>query len=576
MKYFLFFTLFYTTLFSQEPLTKVSLQLIWKYQFQFAGYIMAKEKGFYEDKGLDVDLREFEVGKLPVDEVRKGNADFGIAHSYLILENLNKHQNFVQLFALCQASPVILQTIKGKGIEKLTDIKGKKLLIYDNEEMASITSMLHSAGIKRGDLHLVMAKKEGFEEILDDTADMVEGYSTITPYHLKKMGYTPIAFHPKDYGYDFYGDILFTSKEYIDAHPVIVQNFYKASLKGWEYAFSNIEETIEVIKRKYDTQKLDPDLLQFEANEFKKLAYFPNTPFGDINPIKLEKIANTFKLLGTTNSSVTNFNDFVYAPDFYELLKYSFEKKGIKLQFSWVLFWQIISLFSLILIYILYKNVKQKRVEKEKLARQVGEKTKELQIALDEKELLLKELNHRVKNNMQTIISLIRLQSEKVNDEKIQDIFITIQNRINAMSILHELLYKQDNISQINTYDYFEMMIEELQKSYPKDVTINFDIKTDLPTEEAIYCGIILNELVTNCFKYAFPNKKGKIDISLVKIEKRTILTVSDNGVGYDQTNLSNTLGTTLVNRLVKKQLGGDITLDTKNGVKITIKWMSQ
>jgi len=573
LRFILLFVLFYATLFSKENQTPVTLQLIWKYQFQFAGYIMAKEKGFYDDEGLNVTLKEFEVGKIPTDEVKSGRAQFGIGYSGLILENLNNHQNFIQLFALCQSSPSMLQTIEGKGIKKLSDIKGKKLLIYDNDRIASITSMLYSAGIQRDDIQYVMATKEGLDEILDDTADMVEGYSTITPYHLKKMGYKPIAFYPKDYGYDFYGDILFTTKEYEKSNPIVVQNFYKASLKGWEYAFTHIDETIEIIKSKYDTQNLDPELLKFEANEFKKLAYLPNIPFGDINPIQLEKIVNTFKLLGETNSPVTDFSDFVYSPDIYHLMKYSFEEKGIKLEFSWNLFWQILSLIALILIYILFKNIKQKKEEKEKLEIEVAKKTQELQIALDEKGLLLKELNHRVKNNMQTIISLIRLQSEGLNDEKVQDIFTTIQNRINAMSILHELLYKQDTISQINTYDYFEMIVEELKKSYQKDTEIYFDITTDLEVDEAIYCGIILNELITNAFKYAFPNKDGEIKVSLEKGEKSYILRVSDNGIGYDETKPSNGLGTTLIEKLAKKQLAGDLVIDTTNGVTVTIKW---
>ncbi len=577
MKYFLLFILLYTILLSKEQ-TPINLQLAWKYQFQFAGYIMAKEKGFYDDVDLDVRLKEYQHDKIPVDEVFNGNAQFGIGRSNIILERLNNKKRFLQLFALAQASPVVLQTIKENGITKITDIKGKKFLMYGAKNEASIMSMLHSIGITQNDYIRVQAKTYQPSEITNGYADLVTGYSTITPYHLKKLGYTPISFHPKDYGFDFYGDILFTTDQYEKSNPQIVQNFYKASLKGWEYAFGHIDETIKIIKSKYDTQNLESDLLKFEANEFKKLAFFPNIPFGDINPIKLEKIANTFKLLGETNSSINDFSDFVYSPNIYELIKYSFEEKGIKLEFTWTLFWQILSVIALIIIYILYKNINQKKYEKERLALQVDEKTKELQIALDEKGLLLKELNHRVKNNMQTIVSLIRLQSNRVNDEKLQDIFITIQNRINAMSHLHELLYKQDNINQIDTFDYFEMLIEELKESYEKDVDINLDIQTDLGIDQAIYCGIILNELVTNTFKYAFPDTliDAKIDISLIKKNNTFILAVSDNGIGYDTTKPLTSLGTTLVNRLVKRQLFGDITIDANDGVKVIIQWQEK
>ena len=219
------------------------------------------------------------------------------------------------------------------------------------------------------------------------------------------------------------------------------------------------------------------------------------------------------------------------------------------------------------------KLITQQQNEKERLKISVSEKTKDLKIALDEKGLLLKELNHRVKNNMQTIVSLIRLQSDEVEDEKLQDVFVTIQNRINAMSHLHELLYKQDNVSHVNAYEYFDLVIEELQDSYDNDIDISFDIQIDLKMEQAIYCGLILNELVTNSFKYAFPNKEGKIDIRLFQKDNNINLCINDNGIGYDKNIPSNSLGLTLVNTLAKNQLKGNIAIDSSHGVKVEIIW---
>ena len=219
------------------------------------------------------------------------------------------------------------------------------------------------------------------------------------------------------------------------------------------------------------------------------------------------------------------------------------------------------------------KLIIQQQNEKERLETKVAEKTKDLKTALDEKGLLLKELNHRVKNNMQTIVSLIRLQSDEIDDEKHQDIFTTIQNRINAMSHLHELLYKQDNISHVNAYEYFDLVIEEIKESYDNDVNINFDIRTDLKMEQAIYCGLILNELITNSFKYAFPNKKGNIDIKLDKDNNSFKLYISDDGIGYNKERPSDSLGLVLVNTLAKEQLKGDIKIDSTQGVKVEINW---
>lgn len=216
----------------------------------------------------------------------------------------------------------------------------------------------------------------------------------------------------------------------------------------------------------------------------------------------------------------------------------------------------------------------QEKEEKEKLRIKVDEKTYDLKNALSAKALLLKELNHRVKNNMQTIVSLIRLQSDEVEDKRIQDIFLTIQNRISAMSHLHELLYKQDNILYIDAYEYFDILIEEIKDSYHSDkIEIILNIQNKLKMQQAIYCGLILNELITNSFKYAFDNQKGTIRIKLYKIDDIYYLEVKDNGKGYIQDSKKDSLGLILVNTLTKSQLKGNIIMQTDKGVDIKISW---
>lgn len=217
--------------------------------------------------------------------------------------------------------------------------------------------------------------------------------------------------------------------------------------------------------------------------------------------------------------------------------------------------------------------IHQQKNEQQRLELKVIEKTKNLNVALDEKELLLKELNHRVKNNMQMIVSLVRLQKDEIDDEKLQDILQTVYNRINAMSHLHDLLYKQETILHVNTYDYFSLLMEELEESYEKDIAIHFDIKTDLKIDQAMYCGLILNELMTNAFKYAFPNGKGSIHILLNKINEQYHLCVYDDGIGYNQEQTSHSLGLVLVETLAVQQLKGEMRVDSSQGVKVEITW---
>jgi len=214
------------------------------------------------------------------------------------------------------------------------------------------------------------------------------------------------------------------------------------------------------------------------------------------------------------------------------------------------------------------------QLEQQRLEYQVKEKTKELQQAFEEKNLLLKELNHRVKNNMQTIISLIRLQTNEIKEESIKKIFETTYNRINAMSKLHELFDSKDKLSNINANIYLQNLIDELKSGFESEnIKINFDIQTTIKIEDAVYCGLIVNELVTNSLKYAFPNNNGTINIQFIEQSDNYILSIEDNGTGYDQQNTLANLGLTLINTLATKQLKGTIQKDTTNGVRVVVAW---
>ena len=209
-----------------------------------------------------------------------------------------------------------------------------------------------------------------------------------------------------------------------------------------------------------------------------------------------------------------------------------------------------------------------------KLNNLVDKKTNKLEIALEEKEILLRELNHRVKNNMQTIISLIRLQNDEIEDVKINMLLSTIQNRISAMSHLHELLYRKDTITFVNAYEYFERIVNEIQQSFEYDIEVEYDTNCTLNAESAIYCGLIINELLTNSFKHAFSEKKsGFIKIDFFKDDNEYFLIYSDNGKGYNPDIKKESLGLVLIETLTKKQLKAQLDINSTNGVKVEIRW---
>lgn len=209
----------------------------------------------------------------------------------------------------------------------------------------------------------------------------------------------------------------------------------------------------------------------------------------------------------------------------------------------------------------------------------------QVKAALEEKELLLKEIHHRVKNNLQIISSLLYLQSKHVKDKDTLKIFKNSQERIRAMAFVHEKLYQSEDLAKVNFQEYTENLVKSLFASYSLEagrVKLKIDIEdVDLNIKTAIPLGLIINELVSNSLKHAFPGrKKGEVQIILRENKDEEedfnyILVVSDNGVSFPEGvdfSQGDSLGTLLVNSLVK-QLHGVIDLDRKNGAKITIKF---
>ncbi|MBW4256704.1 PAS domain S-box protein [Methanobacterium sp. YSL] len=205
---------------------------------------------------------------------------------------------------------------------------------------------------------------------------------------------------------------------------------------------------------------------------------------------------------------------------------------------------------------------------------------KALKESLEEKEVLLREIHHRVKNNMQIISSLLNLQKKYVEEEETVNILVESQNRIKTMAMIHEKLYQSPNLTSINFNEYTEKLVNDLFYSYGKKMSV---IKTSFHMEEvkigldtAIPCGLILNELVTNSLKYAFPeDRTGIITIKFRSEGEYFILKVLDDGVGVpEDIKLENkdTLGFQLVTSLVK-QLDGTVQMDRSHGTSFTIKF---
>jgi two-component sensor histidine kinase len=220
----------------------------------------------------------------------------------------------------------------------------------------------------------------------------------------------------------------------------------------------------------------------------------------------------------------------------------------------------------------------EREVTDRKLA-EAGRNTalEQIKASLNEKEVLLKEIHHRVKNNMQVITSLLSLQSKTIQDGQALGVFQDSQNRVKSMALIHETLYQSKDLSRINFAEYLQKLVAHVSRSYrirPDAVKINVNVdKVSLPIDTAVPCGLIINELASNSLKYAFPEgARGEINITFGHDDAHYVLCVSDTGIGLPadfDPDKDKSLGMKLVHMLTA-QLGGEI--ECGNGVGTTFE----
>ncbi|WP_338877400.1 histidine kinase dimerization/phosphoacceptor domain -containing protein (plasmid) [Spirosoma sp. SC4-14] len=202
---------------------------------------------------------------------------------------------------------------------------------------------------------------------------------------------------------------------------------------------------------------------------------------------------------------------------------------------------------------------------------------------LTEKEWMLKEIHHRVKNNLQIITSLLHSQGVYLTDQAAQSAIRESQNRVHAMALIHQKLYQSDQLTAIPMVGYVTEIVDYLIQSFNREDTVRKQISltpVDLDVTLAVPLGLIINEVVTNSLKHAFPfNQTGIVGVDLKRLDSQTYqLTVSDNGIGlpaYINPNRSRTLGMSLI-RGLSKQLGGRLQINQSDGVQISLTFTEE
>jgi diguanylate cyclase (GGDEF)-like protein len=292
------------TLFAQE-LEKVSLQLQWLNQFQFAGFYVAKEQGYYREAGLDVDILEFQQET----DVHNITTNYMIGRSSLILHKVNHDDSIVILDVLFEHSPAVLMSTNPK-IKRPIDLKNRRIMMTGDQAISSsFYAMLKSQGL---DESTIYQQKHSFDlnDLIEGKTDAMACYLSNEPFTLKEKGIPFTVFNPRDYGYDFYGDLLYTTTQELKEHPKRTRSFVHASRKGWKKAFENIKATAQLIYDKYNTQNKSLKSLIQEGEALKSL-WCDNPKYGPVLSYERFKTMAEFYRINNLIPHLPNFNEFL-------------------------------------------------------------------------------------------------------------------------------------------------------------------------------------------------------------------------------------------------------------------------
>ncbi|MBT3276813.1 ABC transporter substrate-binding protein [Candidatus Thioglobus sp.] len=291
-----------------EYIDHVKLALQWKHQFQFAGYYMAKEKGFYQAQNIEVEISEVNLEHTPTELLLKGKVEFATS-GIEALKLRSEDEPLVSLYAISRNSPLVLLVKKSSNIKTAADLRNKRISMAQADQFI-ISSMLKRAGLSTQD-YIHQAPDFSMDDLINDRTDAVAAYQSNEGFWLKKQGIEYRYISPDDYGLGIYSDLLVTTEKELEQHPIRVSKFRQASLEGWKYAFSHVDETIDVILKKYNTQNKSREHLQFEAREMAKLVQPLKVEMGSMRQEFWQQILRTFTQSGYISKSV-NLRDFVY------------------------------------------------------------------------------------------------------------------------------------------------------------------------------------------------------------------------------------------------------------------------
>ena len=589
-----------------KDLIKVTIQLSWFDQFQFAGYYMAKEQGFYKDAGLDVQILPFSLGMNIPKMVNDGDVDFAIGRENLILEKA-KYPKIIALAAIFQATPLVLLTTKDSGIDSFNKFENKKLMrTKDDGSEVSIKAMLASSKIDVKSIAQV-EHSHNIYDLIDKKVDIISAYTSKAPYILQKEQIKYNIFYPKDYGFDMYSDFLITNIDKYNNDYNIVEKFKKASLKGWEYAYNNIEKSVDIIFEKYNTQNLSKEELIFEANELKKLSYLNISRLGDMKQEKVQRIYDLYNVMGYINSEfkIDNFIGYDKKSRLEKWLYLKFEE-----HFGLSLLWKILLIIFIIIGIFVYRqyfiiklnkrlknlvNIKTNRLKimNKKLAIRIKKELDKHQekdriLAQQQKMVAMGQMIENIAHQWRQPLSVISTSAsglklkKQLNILEDEELIKSIDKIVDTAKYLSDTIddfryfFKpQKDKTKFSLAKNIEKSLSFLEATLKENsIKVEFDYEDiDIIAYETELIQVFIN--IINNSKDAFIEKKIEdrvIFISIKKFPNRILIEIKDNAGGVEEDILDKVfepyfttkqkgsgIGLYMSNQIIKTHLNGDI-----------------
>ncbi|MDG1750535.1 MAG: ABC transporter substrate-binding protein [Thalassotalea sp.] len=536
----------------------VVLQLKWQHQFQFAGFYAALEKGYYKEQGFDVEIRAHNKKTSPVEEVLSGRATFGISDSSIVLHRM-KNKPVVVLASFFQHSPLVLLSLSSSGIRSPEDLINKRVMYQKGIDDAPLTAMFTTLGIN-SEQYTHVPHSFNNETLMNGEVDAVSVYLTNQPKWFADKGIEVNIIDPINYGVDFYGDLLFTSENYIQDSPEKALAFKEASIKGWQYALNHQEEIIDLIINKYQN-KLSKEHLKFEATHTARMIKTSTIPIGTTYPERFHRIANIYRTLKMVPENASEegllINDY---------MTQAAEKE--RELYYYLLFFVALLVISLTFMAIFNKRlrrlVKNKTVELKLTNNSLASKIEV--IALQNEALQIEKLNaesaskaksdfvsnmsHEIRTPLNGIYgSLQLLKQESLSEKGIELVDNAISSGQSLLVVINDILdFSKIEAGKltldIKPFDFVKLLEITVNniKHIPKEKAINFSWSSENMHSywlgDDIRVKQILINLLSNAFKFT---EKGKVTVTceerLVSNIPNISIQIEDTGIGMSESN---------------------------------------